>query len=329
MKRREVLADEEEGLGRVVKKKQRKTKKGCEGAAVDFMAGEERKAEDGEVEVEEEDGVRLPPAACRRREEAMKRRQVLASEEGLGRVAKKKQKRTKMGCEGVAVDFMAEEEWKAEDGEGEVEEGDGGAPTGSVSDVCQSLMERYARSAAPQHRHLCASAAAMRSYLRDEGIPLTPPAYFAITIAAVCDAGSGDRETLSALSAFLSVLLPYVPPGSVPPHKAREATSSLVALLENSTPESMAAPTVRSLVGSLGLLAQSIDLEDWSAVKLPLGILLRFSVDRRPKVFPVSCSIVSCSYHFTLDLSFRWAVHLHSSWILICFHCSSPALELC
>ncbi|CAA7400029.1 unnamed protein product [Spirodela intermedia] len=293
MKSWEVLAGEVQGLGRVAKKKQRKTKKGCQGAPVDFTAGEEWKAEDGEVEVQEEDGVGLPSAARRRREEAMKRREVLTGEEeGLGRLAKKRQKKTKKGCEGAAVGFMVGQELKAEDGEAEaeveaevdVEEGDAGALTGSVSDMCQSLMERYARSAAPQHRHLCASAAAMRSYLRDEGIPLTPPAYFAIAIAAVCDASSSDRETLSALSAFLSVLLPYVPPGSVPPHKAREAVSSLVALLENSTPESMAAPTVRSLVGSLGLLAQSVDLEDWSAVKLPLRVLLRFSVDRRPKV---------------------------------------------
>lgn len=223
----------------------------------------------------------------------MKRRSSAeAAEEALGVATKKKKQTTKKKgtnpAEAAAARSMAGEVEKAEE-EGtkleEVEEEeDGVALPGGASDVCQALMDRYARSSAPQHRHLCASAAAMRSILLDEDLPLTPPAYFAATIASICDADRGDREALSALSAFLSILLPRVPAGSVPRHKAREAASSLVSLLEDSTPESLSTPTVRSLVGSLGLLAQCVDLDDWSSVKLPFKILLRLSVDGRPKV---------------------------------------------
>ncbi|CAA6663540.1 unnamed protein product [Spirodela intermedia] len=225
----------------------------------------------------------------------MKSWEVLAGEvQGLGRVAKKKQRKTKKGCQGAPVDFTAGEEWKAEDGEVEVQKKTArrvleGSPRRGRRRRRRDVKERpWVSCGMPVQppRNIDTSAhLPLRCALTfaTKGSP-DSPAYFAIAIAAVCDASSSDRETLSALSAFLSVLLPYVPPGSVPPHKAREAVSSLVALLENSTPESMAAPTVRSLVGSLGLLAQSVDLEDWSAVKLPLRVLLRFSVDRRPKV---------------------------------------------
>lgn len=49
-------------------------------------------------------------------------------------------------------------------------------------DMCEALMRRYGKSASPQHRHLCAFAAAMRSILLEEGLPLTPPAYLAAAV---------------------------------------------------------------------------------------------------------------------------------------------------
>ena len=152
-----------------------------------------------------------------------------------------------------------------------------------IGDVCESLIERYARSTAPQHRHLCASAAAMRSLLVEEGAPLTPAAYFSFAVGSICDSSIEDCETISAVSAFLSVLIPNIPPRSISPGKAIEAANSVVSVLENS--DAMGAPVVRSLVGSLGILILSVDLEDWLAVELPLKMLLRFSVDKRPKVF--------------------------------------------
>ncbi|KAG1331802.1 RRP12-like protein [Cocos nucifera] len=169
--------------------------------------------------------------------------------------------------------------------EGEAGEGEEGAifKCAEGSDICQALMDRYAKSSAPQHRHLCASTAAMRSILQEEGLPLTPPAYFAAAITAVRDSARADPSATAALASFLSILLPLVPIGSLPPPKAKDAAFVLSAFLRN-PPSGMATGTARSLVKSLGLLVLRVDLGDWGAVELPLEILLACAVDRRPKV---------------------------------------------
>ncbi|XP_072961421.1 uncharacterized protein [Typha angustifolia] len=150
-------------------------------------------------------------------------------------------------------------------------------------DVCKALMDRYAKSSAPHHRHLCAVAAAMRSILQEESLPLTPPAYFAAAISAL-SSGPSDPGAAAALAAFLAILLPLVPASSLPPPKAKDAASVLAGFLENPPKGGLATGTARSVVKSLGFLALRVDLEDWGAVELPLETLLGYSVDRRPKV---------------------------------------------
>ncbi|XP_010247513.1 PREDICTED: RRP12-like protein [Nelumbo nucifera] len=152
------------------------------------------------------------------------------------------------------------------------------------TDLCQRLMERYGKSSAPQHRHLCASAAAMRAMLQDEGLPFTPPAYFAAVITAINDASETlDSDAIAALSSLLSILIPLVPPESLPPSKASEAVTVLVKLL-NRPPETVSTATVRSVIKSLGFLIGFCQLEDWDAVKFPFETIIKFSVDKRPKV---------------------------------------------
>ncbi|XP_058083302.1 uncharacterized protein LOC131231204 isoform X2 [Magnolia sinica] len=152
------------------------------------------------------------------------------------------------------------------------------------SDICTALLKRYQKSSAPQHRHLCASAAAIRSILLDEGLPLTPPAYFAAAISSIQNSPSLDPDAASALSSFLSVLLPLVPRQSLPPHKANDAAAVLAQLLCGLPPETVSAATLRSLVKSLGFVLPLCSVDDWDTVELPLKMLLEFSVDRRPKV---------------------------------------------
>ncbi|KAL5981810.1 hypothetical protein ACLOJK_015875 [Asimina triloba] len=151
------------------------------------------------------------------------------------------------------------------------------------SDICTTLLQRYQKSSAPQHRHLCASAAAIRSILLEEGFPLTPPAYLAAAISSIEDSTSLDPDATSALSSFLSILLPHVPAESLTPHKANEVAAVLARLLRG-LPLTAPAATLRSLVKTLGFVLPRCDVGDWDAVGLPLEILLRFSVDRRPKV---------------------------------------------
>ncbi|XP_024027240.1 RRP12-like protein isoform X3 [Morus notabilis] len=155
------------------------------------------------------------------------------------------------------------------------------------SDIFQQLMDRYSKSAAPQHRHLLGTAAAMRSLLAAESLPLTPPAYFAAVISAVDEAASSpqplDLTAVAALLSFLAIVLPLAPPRGIDAAKASEAVKVLVRLLEREK-EGLAVATVRAGVKCLGVLVGFCDLEDWNSVKLGFETLIKFSVDRRPKV---------------------------------------------
>lgn len=157
-------------------------------------------------------------------------------------------------------------------------------PLTDASDICAQLMERYAKSSAPQHRHLLASAVAMRSILESESLPLTPAAYFAAAISAVDNASASetlDPTALSALLSFLAITLPLVPPGGISAPNASEAAGVLVVLLGM---KSLTVSTVRAAVKCLGILLGFCNLEDWASVQLGFDTLLKFSVDRRPKI---------------------------------------------
>ena len=153
-------------------------------------------------------------------------------------------------------------------------------------DLCQQLMDRYANSVAPQHRHLLATAAAMRSILTAESLPLTPPAYFASAISSLDSASASetvDSTAVSALLSFMAIDLPLVPPAGIVPTKASEAIALLVKVVER-VGEGLAVSSVRAAVKCLGILLGFCDLEDWNSVGLGFETLLKFSIDKRPKV---------------------------------------------
>ncbi|XP_050383824.1 uncharacterized protein LOC126800497 [Argentina anserina] len=154
------------------------------------------------------------------------------------------------------------------------------------ADICQQLMDRYSKSSAPQHHHLLATAAAIRSILAAESLPLTPPSYFAATISSIDDMSSratADPTAVAALLSFLSLVLPAAPPRSISLGKAGQALSMLAEFLERGE-ERLTMTGVKAVVKCLGALVGFCDLEDWQSVKLGLETLLKFSVDKRPKV---------------------------------------------
>ncbi|GMH20162.1 hypothetical protein Nepgr_022003 [Nepenthes gracilis] len=152
----------------------------------------------------------------------------------------------------------------------------------STADICQQLLDRYSASSSVHHCHLCATAAAMRSILLDDSILLSPLSYFAATITAIARS-SNDADSVSALTTFLSILLPLVPDGSIAPSKAVEAVEILGRVLERPS-EVVSTSSVKCMVKCIGVLVGFCDLEDWDSVKLPVGTLLKFSMDKRPKV---------------------------------------------
>ncbi|WVZ67356.1 hypothetical protein U9M48_016444 [Paspalum notatum var. saurae] len=154
-------------------------------------------------------------------------------------------------------------------------------------DACAALTARYGRSAAPQHRHLLATAAAIRSILLDDGLPLTPASYLPAAVSSLSAAGPADPAAASALASLLAILLPHVPssPSSLPPHAASESASALAAFLSSPDASRLPTGTVRSVVKSLGHLTLHLDAAaDWDAVAAPLEALFAASVDQRPKV---------------------------------------------
>ncbi|KAI3806558.1 hypothetical protein L1987_22467 [Smallanthus sonchifolius] len=170
-------------------------------------------------------------------------------------------------------------------GESMEESTDAGASFSGESDICQQLLDRYGKSAAPQHRHLCATAAATRSIIQSESLPLSPLSYFAATIDALSDTSKTTRDVdaVSALSSFLAIVLPLVPQKSIAASKAAEAAEIVVQMMENQC-EGLPVSTVRALVKCLGVLLEFCDLDDWESVKLGFQRLMKYSIDKRPKV---------------------------------------------
>ncbi|XP_014514666.1 RRP12-like protein isoform X1 [Vigna radiata var. radiata] len=156
-------------------------------------------------------------------------------------------------------------------------------PLKDGSDLCQQLMDRYANSAAPQHRHLLATAAALRSNIATESLPLTPPAYFAAAISALDAAEALDPVALSALVSFMAIALPLVAPGGIAASKSHKASEILVAVLAREG-EELGAACMRAMVKCLGVLIGFCDLEDWDGIKFGVEALLKFSICKRPKV---------------------------------------------
>ncbi|XP_068658433.1 uncharacterized protein [Aristolochia californica] len=169
----------------------------------------------------------------------------------------------------------------------DTEDGDELVPLfSSSSDVCESLISRYGKSSAPQHRHLIATAAAMRSILQDESLPLSPPAYFAAAISSIQNTANDQQSepsTLAVLASFMSVLLPLISPSSLPLAKASEAVAVLTAVVRHPS-QPLSTSALRSLIKTLGCLLKLCDLNDWNTVKVPFETLMAFVVDKRPKV---------------------------------------------
>ena len=145
-------------------------------------------------------------------------------------------------------------------------------------------MDRYSKSSAPKHRHLIATAAAVRSIITAEDSPLAPVSYFVpfLRLLPTCPRPL-DATEIAALSTLFSMGLPAVPAQAITHPKAAEAVWVLVELLQNRG-EAMSVSSFRAMVKCLGVLVGFCDSEDWDWVKLGFETLLKFSVDKRPKV---------------------------------------------
>lgn len=124
----------------------------------------------------------------------------------------------------------------------------------------------------------------MKSILLEDSLSLSPFSYFAASITALSQPRN-DAASAAALATLLSIVLPIVPEGSISPEKAAEAVGILVRVLEDEKDGLVGSTSsARCVVKCLGVLVGFCDLGDWDSVKLPFETLLKWSVDKRPKV---------------------------------------------
>jgi ribosomal RNA-processing protein 12 len=151
------------------------------------------------------------------------------------------------------------------------------------TDISQQLMDRYGKSSAAQHRHLVATAVAMRSILTSESLPPSPSAFFAAAISSV-DSSTEDPVAVSALLTFLSIVVPLVPSGEISATMARDAVAVLVKPIEEEGTK-LGVASLRAGVKCIGtLLIGFCDLNDWESLQIGFALLLKFAIDKRPKV---------------------------------------------
>uniref|UniRef100_A0A6M2EYR9 Uncharacterized protein n=1 Tax=Populus davidiana TaxID=266767 RepID=A0A6M2EYR9_9ROSI len=150
------------------------------------------------------------------------------------------------------------------------------------TEICQQLLSRYSASTAPQHRHLLATAAALRSILTAESLPLTPSAYFAAAINNLSDSKALDSTAIAALLSFVSIVVPLIEEKGIKDAKVKEAVAVLV---EVAVERGVGVGSLGCVVKCLGVMILGFcDLEKWDSVKAGFESLIKFSVDKRPKV---------------------------------------------
>ncbi|URE31142.1 NUC173 domain [Musa troglodytarum] len=151
-------------------------------------------------------------------------------------------------------------------------------------DIAAGVLARFQSSAREDHQHLCATVAAMAQALKDQGLPLTPVAYFGATASSLDrlsrDPASGSDPAAASLLSFLALALPRVP-RSVVRNRWTEVSETLVRILGF---DSLPSGCVRSGLRCASYFLVVGDVTDWSALSSLYGVLLCFVTDERPKV---------------------------------------------
>ncbi|RZS06570.1 hypothetical protein BHM03_00037251 [Ensete ventricosum] len=101
-------------------------------------------------------------------------------------------------------------------------------------DIAASVLARFQSSEREDHQHLCAAVGAIAQALKDQGISLTPVAYFGATASSLDrlsrNPASGSDPAAASLLSFLAVAFPRVSP---PVIRSRwtEVSETLVRIL--------------------------------------------------------------------------------------------------
>ncbi|CAL9057574.1 unnamed protein product [Musa banksii] len=151
-------------------------------------------------------------------------------------------------------------------------------------DIAAGVLARFQSSEREDHQHLCAAVGTIAQALKDQGIPLTPVAYFGATASSLDrlsrDPASGSDPAAASLLSFLAVAFPRV---SRPVILSRwtEVSEILVRILGfNSLPPG----GVKSGLRCASYLLAVGDKTNWSALSPLYAVLLSFVTAQRLKV---------------------------------------------
>jgi len=98
----------------------------------------------------------------------------------------------------------------------------------------------------------------------------------------------------------MAIALPLVPTGAISTEKAREAAEIVGMLLVREGGEGLGVSSLRAAVKCVGVLLGFCDLEDWDSVKLGFQTLLKFFIDKRPKVVTIFVFCYLCLVYYLL-----------------------------
>ncbi|KAG1334382.1 RRP12-like protein [Cocos nucifera] len=151
-------------------------------------------------------------------------------------------------------------------------------------DLAAGVLARFHSSTRDDHQHFCAAVGTMVQALKDQGIPLTPVAYFGAAASSLDrlsrDPASGSDPVATALLSFLSMALPRVS-SAVLRSKGASVAETLVRILGfGSLPEG----GVKAGLKCVSHLLVVGDKGNWPSVSTLYGVLIGFVTDHRPKV---------------------------------------------
>ncbi|KAK8654755.1 hypothetical protein V6N13_107355 [Hibiscus sabdariffa] len=156
-------------------------------------------------------------------------------------------------------------------------------PDSTTGDFCESILRHFSKSDQEDSQRLCATVGAMAQELKEQGLPLTPVAYFGATCSSLDRLGSepdSPPHVVQSLTSTLSLLLPRIPV-AVLKKKGDLVSKIVVSVLRlNSVTE----VTMTSGLKCLAQLLIAGDKVNWSDLSQNYSVIIGYLTDSHSKV---------------------------------------------
>ncbi|KAE8675058.1 ARM repeat superfamily protein isoform 4 [Hibiscus syriacus] len=156
-------------------------------------------------------------------------------------------------------------------------------PDSPTGDFCESILRHFSKSDQEDNQRLCATVGAMAQELKEQGLPLTPVAYFGATCSSL-DRLSSEPDSpphvVQSLTTILSLLLPRIPVAVL--KKKGDFVSKIVVTVLRL--DSVTEVTVTSGLKCLAQLLIAGDKVNWSDISQNYSVVIGNLTDSHSKV---------------------------------------------